>query len=199
VSSVDAATLDYVAELWLVPVGGGETRLLASAPGRISNPRWSPDGRDTAFVSNRTAERPHNNVSDIYIVSSIGLHLRHLTNSQGSIVGITWSPDGSELPAWAITLPQTPVSTPTTASTSCKLQMAGCARYPRASIVQRRQNPCRTWTIVRSTTPPRGPRTDWVSTFLLATEATSHSREHSGAVKAFVVSSEGRARLSAMP
>src|ERR1044072_9319429 len=41
-------------DIWTVPSGGGEARLLVSHSATESRPLYSPDGRRMAFVSTRT-------------------------------------------------------------------------------------------------------------------------------------------------
>ncbi len=53
VSEIDRATDKTKSSLWLVPSRGGEPKPLTTTPGTNNHPRWSPDGKTIAFVSNR--------------------------------------------------------------------------------------------------------------------------------------------------
>ncbi len=59
-----------------------------------SDPRWSPDGRHIAFVSNRTGDDDNNDNTDIWIVSSEGGEPQQITTNVGADSSPRWSPDG---------------------------------------------------------------------------------------------------------
>src|SRR5258706_15730321 len=44
---------DTQSDVWLVPAAGGEARALTSSPANDDSPRWSPDGKQLAFLSER--------------------------------------------------------------------------------------------------------------------------------------------------
>lgn len=80
------------ADLWTVPFGGGEPRLLVSSPGTDTAGVWSPDGSRIAFVSTRGG------TEDIWIADSAGGQLRQLTDwTPSSELSPVWSPDGTRL------------------------------------------------------------------------------------------------------
>jgi Tol biopolymer transport system component len=54
VSEVDREKNKSNSDVWLVPVAGGEPKRLTISPGSDSHPRWSPDGKSIAFVSDRS-------------------------------------------------------------------------------------------------------------------------------------------------
>lgn len=56
-----------------------------------SNPRWSPDGRDLAFVSFRP-DAPGN--ADIFVAEADGSHVRPVIDTGGDDFFPDWSPDG---------------------------------------------------------------------------------------------------------
>ncbi len=55
---------------------------------------WSPDGREIAFVSNRTGRADHNMHLDIYAVDVESGEIRKITESVGAEYYPAWSPDG---------------------------------------------------------------------------------------------------------
>ncbi len=78
-------------DIWLVPVAGGESRRLTSAPGTDNSPRWSPDGKTLAFVSTRSGS------PQIWAISLAGGEPRPVTTLSGGATGPVWSPDGKRL------------------------------------------------------------------------------------------------------
>ena len=66
-----------------------------------SSPVWSPDGKQIAFVSNRTEEPDGNTNSDIWIVSADntnkGEDLIQVTTNPGPDRSPAWSPDGKHI------------------------------------------------------------------------------------------------------
>jgi dipeptidyl aminopeptidase/acylaminoacyl peptidase len=82
----------YVTSLYLVPSQGGEPRRLTFGDHSDFMPRWSPDGRTLAFVSNRHEKR-----QQIHLLSLDGGEARRLTDLDGSIGALAWSPDGKRL------------------------------------------------------------------------------------------------------
>lgn len=68
---------------------------------------WSPDGKQIAFVSNRTAEPEKNENSDIWIVDAKpGSQARQLTTWTGSDYSPRWSPDGKSIAYLQSTSPE---------------------------------------------------------------------------------------------
>lgn len=72
-------------DIWTVPAGGGDARLLVSHTAHESRPLWSPDGLRLAFVSNRTGN------GDIYVLA-----LR-----TGALSRITWDDAAESLDSWS--------------------------------------------------------------------------------------------------
>src|SRR4051794_4960377 len=78
-------------DIWTVPFGGGEARLLVSNPATESRPLYSPDGTQLAFVSNRTGN------GDVYVLSLATGNIRRVTWDDGNDQLDGWSRDGKFL------------------------------------------------------------------------------------------------------
>lgn len=80
--------------LWMVPSdGSAPPREFTTGDNHDSEPRWSPDGRFIAFVSDRVDER-----AQVFVIPTDGGEARKLTNlPEGSLSEIAWSPDGSSI------------------------------------------------------------------------------------------------------
>ena len=103
VSRVDAKTQKKRANLWLVPVGRGQGSspgLRGGAPRQFTwgdqcdtQARWSPDGRQIAFLSDRQGEGQ----AQIHVIPVDGGEARPVTVLQGSFTSLAWSPDSRRL------------------------------------------------------------------------------------------------------
>lgn len=87
--SPDGNELAFVSggDIWTVPTGGGEARLLVSHPDNESRPLYSPDGKYVAFASSRTGN------GDIYLLTLETGTIKRLTYDDGNEVLNAWSRD----------------------------------------------------------------------------------------------------------
>ena len=91
---VDKATLKKHMNLWLVPTDGSKPGRQYTYGKQVDNqPRWSPDGQEIAFVSNRGDGKQ----SQIYLIPFYGGEARPLSQLPGDIGSFDWSPDGKHL------------------------------------------------------------------------------------------------------
>jgi dipeptidyl aminopeptidase/acylaminoacyl peptidase len=81
-------------EIYSAPIEGERIFQLTEAKERSVWPRWSPDGRQLAFLRDRGGDERF----DIWLVDKDGEHERNLTNEPGIMHReIEWSPDGTKL------------------------------------------------------------------------------------------------------
>ncbi|MCC2668517.1 MAG: peptidase prolyl oligopeptidase active site domain protein [Armatimonadetes bacterium] len=93
----------YFSNLWVVDTRGGEPRRFTHGDQRDGSARWSPDGTQIAFLSDRGEQ------SQIWCIAADGGEARALTTLEEGTVGeLYWSPDGTRIafnyrpkPAWA--------------------------------------------------------------------------------------------------
>jgi Tol biopolymer transport system component/C-terminal processing protease CtpA/Prc len=78
-------------DIWTVPSTGGEARLLISNPANDTRPLFSPDGKQLAFMSNRTGNE------DIFVLTLATGDVRRITYDDGNDHLDAWSRDGKYL------------------------------------------------------------------------------------------------------
>ncbi|MGB0385968.1 MAG: S9 family peptidase [Ardenticatenaceae bacterium] len=93
VQRVDQKTEKKYSNLWLFSTEGKPSRQFTYGDQVDNMPRWSPDGRSLAFLSNRRDAKQ----SQIYIIPIDGGEARPLTDMKGSFASFEWSPDGTQL------------------------------------------------------------------------------------------------------
>jgi dipeptidyl aminopeptidase/acylaminoacyl peptidase len=97
VNWIDREENGYRAAIWVAPLDGSdEPRQLTSGTRTDSSPRWSPDGRWLAFVSNRDGS-DENAHGELYVLPADGGEPRRLTEAKEGVESIAWSPDSRRL------------------------------------------------------------------------------------------------------
>ena len=102
----------YRTALWIAPAdGGAPARQLTAGAKNDTSPRWSPDGRTLAFLSDRSsvlqaggggkagkAEAPAEGGTQVWLLPfADGGEARQLTDLPKDVEGLSWSPDGRRL------------------------------------------------------------------------------------------------------
>ncbi len=92
-TTTDLASGKRNGDIWLVPADGSAApRALLAGEKAENTPRWSPDGRQLAFISTRDGD------PQVYLADAGGANIRQLTAiSGGAQPPLVWSPDGSTL------------------------------------------------------------------------------------------------------
>ncbi len=91
---VDAKTEEKYANLWLVNTRSGKSRAFTQGNHKDIAARWSPDGTQIAFLSNRGNKEK---APQIYLIPTQGGEARQLTDIAGEIGEFAWSPDGKQI------------------------------------------------------------------------------------------------------
>lgn len=85
--------------LWIAAADGSDLRPLLSDSAAYTSPRWSPDGKRLAYISNADGR------SQLYVRWMDTGQTAMLTNVQRGIGNVTWSRDGSQI-AFTMSIPK---------------------------------------------------------------------------------------------
>src|SRR5258708_38970260 len=77
--------------IWMLDVASGQVRQLTFSARSDASPRWAPDGRSVAFLSDRDG------VAQLYLLPMSGGEAEKLTDRKESIGSFRWSPDGRRI------------------------------------------------------------------------------------------------------
>lgn len=90
-TAVNQAQDQATTSIWIYPLGGGAPRQMTTADAHENTPRWSPDGRQLAFISER------NGTPQVFVMASDGGEARQVGQLDGVATGLQWTPDGHSL------------------------------------------------------------------------------------------------------
>jgi len=80
--------------IWIYEKSSNSARQFTYSAKSESHPRWSPDGKQLAFLSNRGPDQPE---QQIYAMRSDGGEATALTKGKRSVSQFAWSPDGKQI------------------------------------------------------------------------------------------------------
>ena len=82
----------FVTQIWLADSANGKSLQLTRGEKSSTNPRWSPDGKWLAFLSNRSEDK-----NQIFVIDPTGGEAQQLTKSETAISNFAWSEDGKTI------------------------------------------------------------------------------------------------------
>ncbi|HXG65928.1 MAG TPA: S9 family peptidase [Blastocatellia bacterium] len=75
-------------DVWMVRYEGGAPVKLTNGAKRDDTPRWSPDGKQVAFISDRDGK------PQVWLIDPRGGEASKLTDAKAGVASFAWSPDG---------------------------------------------------------------------------------------------------------
>jgi Tol biopolymer transport system component len=89
--SPDGRTIvfDLVGDIYTLPIGGGKATRITDGMAMDAQPRWSPDGRQIVFISDRDGS------DDVWTIAADGKSPRQITKTDRTqFLSPEWAPDG---------------------------------------------------------------------------------------------------------
>lgn len=81
--------VDLLGDLYTIPIAGGAATRLTSGMAHDAQPRWSPDGKQVAFISDRSGG------NNLWVISADGRDTLQLSKTTDDLfVSPEWTPDG---------------------------------------------------------------------------------------------------------
>jgi dipeptidyl aminopeptidase/acylaminoacyl peptidase len=92
---------NFNSDIWLMPISGGKPIQLTRSPKADHSPRWSPNGKQIAFISSRDG------VANIYLIRVSGGEAKKITSSQTDLYSPIWTKDGAYFICGSRVMPET--------------------------------------------------------------------------------------------
>ncbi|HEY2544230.1 MAG TPA: S9 family peptidase [Gaiellaceae bacterium] len=93
---IEKETSEYRSAIWVAPLDGSSNPVkFTSGERRDASPRWSPDGRRLAFISNRGKDEK--TPGNLWVIPAEGGEARRLTDGKESVEKLAWSPDSTRI------------------------------------------------------------------------------------------------------
>jgi dipeptidyl aminopeptidase/acylaminoacyl peptidase len=107
VTTIDERKQEYHSSIWIASADGGEAKRFTFGASNAHSPKWSPDGKWLAFVTDREGEpvgkeqaeqkKQRKAKSQIWLIPTDGGEARQLTFMQHGASNPVWSPDNKQL------------------------------------------------------------------------------------------------------
>ncbi|MDW0110797.1 alpha/beta hydrolase family protein [Sporosarcina aquimarina] len=91
VTQIDEKENTYHAHLYHLQVDSGKSTQWTYGKERVSQPQWSPDGSQVAFLSTRDEK------NQLYLMQAAGGEARKLTDYETGVTSFLWSPCGKKI------------------------------------------------------------------------------------------------------
>ncbi|MGE5487351.1 MAG: prolyl oligopeptidase family serine peptidase [bacterium] len=91
VQTINEAENSSSTQIWTVPLAGGSPRQLTTTGSMNTRPRWSPDSREIAFISDRSG------TPQVWLMAADGSNAHQVTDVAAGADGVIFSPDGENL------------------------------------------------------------------------------------------------------
>src|SRR5712671_5105595 len=82
----------FITQIWLADSSSGKSFQLTRGEKSSTNPRWSPDGKWLAFLSNRLEDK-----NQVFVIDTSGGEAQQLTKSETAISNFAWAEDGKTI------------------------------------------------------------------------------------------------------
>jgi dipeptidyl aminopeptidase/acylaminoacyl peptidase len=91
VAEPDLTDSVYHTNVWMVSARGGDAMQLTQRTKKNDTPRWSPDGKTVAYLSDRGGK------PQVWLITPAKGKPRRLTDAEGGVKDLEWAPDGKSI------------------------------------------------------------------------------------------------------